>query len=242
MGSLPDPKGFSGFQPKERKLKKETILGHDRLIQEWGRFLKLTWRKQSHAQELEAIAPKSVFESADADSIEEFQAMTRYDPRNRTLVLRIDDPATGEIASYRWRRAKRESGIVKWAVRSGTSPRTISRIIDDESPVFVVEGSHDALTAVLCGISFIGIPSSEYKKFTPFEINLLHRSQVFFIPDPDKAGIECMRVLADQAAKEAGASCRIINLAKVFPEYQGAEKLDFSEWIKHRGINVVKNW
>lgn len=162
MSRLPDPKDFAAhrmeFAKVERYADETESLPLEQVEAEFMRFSPTVPR-----DELTAIVPGWLLESADQADRDLFHSMLRYDERNRTAVTGCYDnqPLNMQIISYKRRRFN--GG--KWITRKGTHPNStlFIRIFTDDQPVIVAEGHRDALAAALLGLDLIMVPTASYR-------------------------------------------------------------------------------
>ena len=193
-----------------------------------------TFSNPAYAKEVLAISPLWLFKQASKESIAEFKKLTTYDFKNKTLVIKIHD-YEGKLISYKRRRYLEG----KWITAKDTHPNNqcLMSIKSDVNHIYIVEGHHDYLTAVLLGIDVLMIPTVNYKKFTGYELAALKNREVILIPDHDftnNKGVECMRNLALQVDEVARAT-KVFNLPKFLEDenisFTGT-KLDLSDVVE----------
>jgi hypothetical protein len=182
-----------------------------------------SFRNPDYKKEALAICPLWVFKQAEPTALKQFQSLTSYDFNNKTLVIRIHD-YQGKLISFKRRRLN----AGKWITAKDTHPnkQCLLSIKSDNNHIYIVEGHHDFLTAVLLDIDVLMIPTVNYKSFNEYEISLLKNRDVIFIPDfkeDDLSGVDAMRNLA----KQIGAVARN---AKVFslPLFLESESISFT--------------
>lgn len=182
-----------------------------------------SFKNPDYKKEVLNICPLWVFKQASPASIKLFKSLTSYDFKNKTLVIKIHN-YDGKLISYKRRRLN--SG--KWVTAKNTHPnkQCLANITSENNHIYIVEGHHDFLTAILLGIDVLMIPTVNYKSFTDYEISLLKNRDVIFIADykkDDFSGVDCMRNLAKQIGS-------IVKNAKVFslPLFLENEHIDFT--------------
>ena len=193
---------------------------------------------QAYAKECLEIVPKWLWEETSATGMQYFWKYTRWDKKNQTMIVVILD-YYGHIISYK--RRKYKNG--KWVTRWNTHPnrQCIMRIDDPTLPVFILEGHHDALSAMLLDFdeeehitfNFIMIPTVGYTTFNDIELKALSGRDVFFLPDLGDKGksIKGMSKLATQVEPLAN-HVRVVNLRGFLSKNNietEADKLDLSE-------------
>jgi len=202
-------------------------------------FMNITYKP--YEKELFSIVPKWCYYQATLDSMKRFRNYITYDKRNDTLIIKIHD-YEGKLISYKRRRFRGN----KWMTAKGTHPNNQCMFsnVDDTKNVYIVEGHHDFLTAVLLGINVFMIPTVNYKNFTEFEVKLLQSRDVVFIPDwkrDDLSGMEAMLRLAMQI-EDMAYSTRLFSLPKFLKDEGIAfsnDKLDLSEVVELWSVDRV---
>ena len=169
------------------------IIDSQALQAEFNRFEKVTLRNNLHKEEVLKVVPHWLIKEADKEDLALFQSIIRYDAYHHTLVAgwyKNSDTAF-DMVTYKHRR----KGEGKWINRIGTHPNSVAfhRIMDN-GKVYVIEGAHDALTAILLGISFIALPTTSYSNVEQFKSLLRDGDEVVYIVE-DKQGFECMKKL-----------------------------------------------
>jgi len=152
-----------------------------------------TFTNPEYKNEALAIAPMYVFQQARPEAIQHFKKVTTYDHKNKTLIAKIFD-YNGVPISYKRRRYQIPGTDTqgKWITKGGTSPNGQCYINVHQtrsSPVYIIEGHHDMLTAILLQgddyepFDFIMVPTENYKEFTEYELCFLVDREVHFILD-----------------------------------------------------------
>jgi hypothetical protein len=202
---------------------------------EFNDFDTLSFSNPAHKAELLAVAPLWVYQAADEESKNEFLSLTRYSNKHKSLVIASLNEM-GQIVSYRIRKGVKS----KWQARTNApaNAHAYARITEDSGkPIYILEGQHDHLTAILLGIDFIAIPSAGYKP-KPEDVELTRGRYLFLIADIDGgAGINAMERYATAADGVARVEC-IIDIRR-FLYSQGienhTEKIDFSDVVELYG-------
>ena len=134
----------------------------------------------------------------------------------------------------------------KWITAKGTHPNNQCLLSNKARTdkdgnlldhIYIVEGHHDFLTAVLLGIDVLMIPTVSYKSFTEYEISVFTGRDVIFIPDwkeDDTSGVDTMVALAKQVedtARNAKIFSLPLFLEKVNIPFEN-DKLDLSEVVE----------
>lgn len=190
-----------------------------------------TFKNPDYAKEALSICPLWVFQQAKPNAIELFKNLTSYDTKNKTLIIKIHD-YQGKLISFKRRRLPNAG---KWITAKGTHPNNQCLLSNKANTdkdgnflnhIYVVEGHHDFLTALLLDIDVLMIPTVSYKSFNEYEVSILKNRDVIFIADfkeDDLSGVDAMRNLA----KQIGAVARN---AKVFslPLFLESENISFS--------------
>lgn len=193
-----------------------------------------TFKNQDYKTEALTIAPAFIWKEASSISIGLFQTFTAYDSINKTLVIKICD-YQGKLISYKRRRYKDQ----KWHSAYGTHPnkQCLLSIMDKTDTVYVVEGMHDYLTAVLMGLNVLAIPTVGYTKFNSTELQTLKDRYVYFVPDLDvnkSIGIDCMLNLETQL-KGVAIDTKVLIIKDVLDAMDisfTGDKLDLSESVE----------
>jgi len=193
-----------------------------------------TFTNPEYKSEMEAICPLWVFKQADKKAIDEFRSITTYDFKNKTLVIKIYNYKS-ELISYK----RRRYNDGKWVTAKDTHPNTqcLVSIKSEHNHIYVVEGHHDFLTAILLGIDVVMIPTVNHKEFTEYELSLMKDREIILIPDYDTKniqGIECMKRLSLQVNK-VSKNTKVFSLKKFLEDeiisFKGG-KLDLSEVVE----------
>ncbi len=222
------------FVPVKRKSLPTEITDerYKEIVKEVCRFDKniQTFADATYRTEALAIAPMWVYKSADNASLKLFREFSTFD--GSTIVIKIRD-YNGRLISFKRRRYNGS----KWVTAARTHPNKQCLLnIRDDSPIYVIEGMHDFLTAVLLGVNVLAIPTVNYKKFTDHEISLLKGKDVYFLPDlkiGDLNGVKAMQRLKEQVQMTA-KNTKMVNLRKFLKEndIEADEKVDLSEAVE----------
>ncbi len=201
-----------------------------------------TFRNTDYQSEVLAIAPLWIWQQTDKENITIFKKFTTYDSKNRTLVIKIHD-YSGNLISFKRRRYKKG----KWITIHSTHPNSqcLASIPDNHKmskvyplpPIYVVEGHHDYLTAILLGINVLMIPTVGYRSYTEYELSLFRNREVYLIPDLKigcTRGIRCMENLENQIKSIAKHSKVIIikDMLDLMDISFNADTLDFSDVVE----------
>lgn len=203
---------------------------------EFNAFDTLSFSNQAHRAELLAIAPLWVYQAADEESRQEFLATAKYSNKHKSLAIASFDDM-GRVASYRIRKGSKS----KWQARANApaNAHIWSRLTEDSNkPLFVLEGSHDALTGVLLGIDFIALPSAGYK-IKSSDLGLLKERNIFLLADIDKneTGLKAMEALA-QMTEPIAKNALIVDIRRFLYAASVAystDKIDFSDAVELYG-------
>lgn len=194
------------------------------LEKEFGGFDRLSFKTLDHRRELEAIAPVWLYKEAAQADLELFLYLARYDAKAKTLVcgcFQNGEDLSFWIVSYKRRRYR--GG--KWMTRKDSHPNNTPfiRVYSDDNPVFIVEGHHDLLTAVLLGLDFVMMPTAAFKDESALLEPCEGRDIIFLVED-NKA-YNAMRGLAEKLS-DVARSIRLKSLG-------GDEdiKVDLSDFI-----------
>lgn len=205
-------------------------------IKSYMEFLdsRLNPNDEFYRDELNSIAPTYLFDEADEESLKEFKRLTTFDYKHSTLVVKIFD-YNGVQISYKRRRFRQG----KWITAGGTHPnkQCYIRDIDRNEKIYIVEGHHDLLSAILLNINFIMIPTSNYKEFNEIEIEHLKDREVVFLPDIEEktnVGLEAMQNLANSIS-DIAKSTKLVNLKELVEFHKNLEirnKMDLSDSLE----------
>jgi len=171
------------------------VIDSEALEREFNSFEELTSKNPAHRLELQALAPAWLFKEADKTDLAYFKSITRYDPYHKTIVVGWykDDGMVHKMVGYKWRR----KGEGKWTNRIGTHVNSVpfGRIYHDSAKVFVLEGGHDAITAILLGVNFVAIPSTSFKDIEALQSLLREGDEIRYLCE-DMQGFKAMQGLA----------------------------------------------
>ena len=172
---------------KEFKPVKKEYLSYRGIETIWNRYKPLSSLNDEKAKEIiNKLIPVEYFLTAGKEDKKAFLKAVRYDHKQDEPVVAAFTP-TGEIFTIRHRRYKTDDTALKWKSlwRSNANKYTQIRIKNDD-PIFIIEGTHDYITALLLGINFIALPSKNYRAFKDEELALLKGKYDFvIIPDLD---------------------------------------------------------
>jgi hypothetical protein len=176
-------KEFKTYQPV-----KDKTLSYRQIQEIWNKYTSLSKISKKKAIEvIEKLIPLDYVKTANMEDKKAFYRAVKYDPKQDEPVVATFTPA-GEILTIRHRRYKVYDRVIKWKSLKNTEANKYCqiRITNDNDPVFIIEGTHDYITALLLGINFIALPSKHYKKFKDEELELLKGKYDFvIIPDLD---------------------------------------------------------
>ena len=208
------------------------------LKKEFDSFEHIDLQNDSHSKELDLMLPRWLIKNANPIDLELFEMMSRYDKKNSTFVVGVFnngfDDLRFELISYKRRRL----GKVKWMTRKGTRPNNMPfvRIYRDDTPIYIVEGHHDMLTAILLGLDFIMIPTAGFKDVNTIKDALLNADVVFIVED--ERAYRCM----------LGLALKIESIAKriTLLELSDKQKYDLSDFAMEKNsiveaINELEN-
>jgi hypothetical protein len=159
-----------------------------RQIQEiWSKYTPLSKISQDKAIEvIEKLIPLDYVKTANIEDKKAFYRAVRYDAKQDEAVIATFTPA-GDILTIRHRRYKVYDRVIKWKSVKHTEANKYCqiRITNNDDPVFIIEGTHDYITALLLGINFIALPSKHYNTFKDEELTLLKGNKYDFVVIPD---------------------------------------------------------
>ncbi len=206
--------------------KSQEDLSLDQIKKEFDNFSRIDINNPVHHEELLKMHPPWLLKQASEMKYKRYLSMNRYDNKNGTFVAGCyeNTPRYCRLVSYK----RRRTSVGKWITRKGTHPNA-SVFIDirpDGSPVFVVEGVHDAATAELLGISFIMIPYAGFRltDSTLLQKEVAEREVVFLVED--EAAHKCMKKVAEHLRKSA---------RKIYLKQLGSNdaKADLSNYVQN---------
>ena len=187
-----------------------------------------------HKSEMLEIAPEWLYKEAKEEDLNDFNNRCRFDKQHKTAMLLCVDGEIERGLRYRKRRKFDEDlndyledvyEDSKWLgyKDSRTNFPYIRLKKDSEDFVIIVEGSHDYLTAILCGYNVIALPSSGYI----LSDELLNNKVCVFIDDDD--GKEFMKPLY-----ESSKCSKIYFNHQSFKEKHKIKKAkDFSDYVSY---------
>ena len=191
--------------------------------QEFNGYEDFNWKDEAHKKAFLDIAPQWLYEESSKVDRARFHNMIRHDPDEDCLVSGCYDEECN-LLSYK----HRCRWGMKWVTRKGTHPNSnlfIRILRTRNTPVYVVEGHRDALTAVLLGLNCIMIPFAGFRLQNPiFLITETNDKELIFIVE-DEAAYRCMKPIAEQLTLSA-KDISIIELGNT------GEKLDLSDYIQ----------
>lgn len=216
---------FKKLKPKTYQISEDYEVNIVNLKNQFDSFERLTFSNLLHREELLSIAPMWLYKEANEDDLELFKSMCKFDPVSKTLVCACFDNSSG--LEYTFKGFKRRRFINgKWVNAKGTKTNDIAyvRVFTDNNPIYVIEGYHDLLVAILLGIDFIAIPNANFKNLSYFdEHNFKDRTFVFICED--KTGYSGMHNIAKYLASKA----MLIDLIQLNNTHNS--KLDLSDFI-----------
>jgi len=243
---LSDDEVSSIPQPAIKPIKEETkqYLSQDEILAVWNKYIPLQTKylsSQKIAEVINKLIPIEYFKTANLEDKKAFLRAVRYDPAQNEPVVATFSPA-GEILTIRHRRYKMYDNIIKWKSLKNTPANkyTQIRITNPADPIFIIEGTHDYVTALLLGINFIALPSKTYKEFKVRELLALKGFQFNFIvlPDLDFNSKEdekynkfiselntSINTLIPQLEPYIKDEIFIMNMRQVFSFFKGIEKV-----------------
>ena len=213
-------------------------------IEKYDSSAKQTFTDKGYKQSALSIAPMWLYKQAQNVDIELFREFTTYDESESSIVLKLHD-YEGKLISYKHRYKQFPDRRVKWCSAPKTHPNKQCMVSIPKSsefhPIYVLEGAHDFLTAVLLGLNVVAIPTIAYRAWTQHELSFFIGRKIVFIPDldPELKGVNCMKILAEQLTD--AKSIKIGNVVKIL-DFAGIRhndpKMDFSDvvdlWTKGR--------
>jgi hypothetical protein len=218
--------------PKPKRAYKEEYLSSDKILKVWNSYKKLDEISEDKAIEVvNRLLPFEYYQTAKKEDKKAFFNAVKYDPRQDEVVVATFTP-TGEILTIRHRRYKIKDTIIKWKSLKNTKANYYSqiRITDPQDPIFIIEGTHDYISALLLDINFIALPSKYYKTFKEEELSIFKGKKFDFvvIPDLDENTIKELQVIYQPiftGLNPFARSFSIWNIRKRFNYFKGIEKV-----------------
>jgi hypothetical protein len=207
----------------------------EQLLKEFNAFERIDLKNSVHKQELQQMFPSWLIEDTTQTDLELLCKIGRYDKNKRTFVVGIFENRGLEtvLISYKHRRV----GDAKWYSRAGTHPNhlPLMRLRNESEVLYIIEGHHDMLTAILLGIDFIMLPTASFKlSHYPQLVQMVRERDVLFLVEDERAH-RCMSALAVAFAEHA-TSIRLRLMG------DGVSKLDLSDYVETcKSIKEVKD-
>lgn len=221
--------GIQSYEPAPVRdyTPKASFMSPDIVMKIWNQQPEITF--DNGKDELLAIAPKYVFDEADKNDISSFHEIVRFEKQSKSLFVLLKDEL-GTPRSLRYRRfAKYNEDLqkdvsIKWYAQPHTQSSFLYTHTKDAKELYlIVEGTHDYLSAILCGYNVIAVPSAKYK--IPDEV--LKNKMCVFIDDDD--GKDFMKETFDNAK-----CSKILFDHKEFKKVNKIkEAKDFSDYLEH---------
>jgi len=163
------------------------IKTHNELVKLWESYEVIDFsfykaNPQRFKELINELLPLEYYRTASDNDRKEFLKRVRYDPQYNNLKIAVYKP-NGEFLTFRYK----NNG--KWYSIKDTEANKYSqiRIIDPSEPIYILEGTHDYINAVLLGINFIAKPTKRYIfKDEELEIFKEHKYTFIWLPDLDK--------------------------------------------------------
>jgi len=214
---------LDGFDTATYSSSSEEDICLKQLQKEFDTFEHIDYSKQRHKKELLAMFPEWLIENANPIDRELFQFMSRYDKKHNTFVAGIFNNSGDDLRFELISSKRRRVGKIKWMTRKGTHPNNMPfvRIYRDDTPIYVVEGHHDMLTAILLGLDFVMLPTAGFRDADIIKNALLDANVVFIVED--ERAYHCMFGLALKIEDIA----RRITLVELSDE----QKYDLSDFV-----------
>lgn len=201
----------------------------------------MTFEKEEHKKELLAIAPEWLYKECAKDDLVFFNNTVRFDAQHQSAFMICIDNKIERGARYRRKRkfdedlmqfSETEYDDAKWIAYTNTRTNfPYIRLKNDGEFVLIVEGSHDYLTAILCGYNVIALPSSGYM----LSQELLNDKICVFLDDDD--GKNFMQPLFEQA----NCSKILFNHSEFKKKHKIKKAKDFSDYVEcFSNLNAFK--
>jgi|GEM_PF-1002341 len=208
---------------------------------EFDGFAAIDHKHPAHLEEIAAVVPLWAYYQAHNADRALFHHLARYDRYRATLAVACyaNKKVEMRFIGYKWRRYHTQDGkTIKWMARKGTRPNkeAFIRIYTDDRPVFVVEGHHDMLTAILLGMDFVMLPTASFRGDIGGILEETRGRRVIFLVE-DEAAYKAMRPLAEEL--DAYDPNREI----VLTQLERGDKCDLSDFIaRFKDIQEAKLW
>ena len=211
------------FNIKEKE--KETLTSEE-IEQRWEKLYPLkTLNKEKFKECISKLILFDYFEKAKSKDKKEFLDRVRYSSFADDIAVKSLTP-DNKILAYKYRRWRNKEGdIIKWMALKGSPANKYSqiRIINPSEPVFIMEGYHDYINAILFDINFIAIPYKHYKNFKNEELQLLKGQKYNFILIQDYDFDEKDKNKLKQKIKDSNKQA--VNLNKVLSVFSKTGKI-----------------
>lgn len=208
-------------------LVKNSYMAQDIIMRIWNDQKEINF--ENGEKELLYIAPRYVFDEASNEDISSFHDIVRLENQTKSLfVLLRDELGIARTLRYRSYKIKadidREERIVKWYAMPGSRSSFLYTHTKDPKELYlIVEGTHDYLSAILCGYNVMAVPSANFK----ISDEILKDKLCVFIDDDD--GKDSMRASFDNAK-----CAKIWFDHKEFKKKNKIKKAkDFSDYLEH---------
>ncbi|BAF70431.1 hypothetical protein [Nitratiruptor sp. SB155-2] len=249
--------GVRNITPQQNYSSIENETPQEELQRYWNSLIHIRELDNKKLKEvIDQIMPYELAVACKEEDKKAFLNVVRYDPYHDSIAVKWMDDEGKQIRTIKHRKKRGFEG--KWIAYKGTRANANAqiRIKDPLEPVFILEGFHDYLTALLVGINFIVVPFKGYRQLTPKEMDHLrqkmhpkHKYDFVFIPDID--GID-ERTHEKKIAKEAIISLMkqleplayLIDIWDIHEKYEytrGHEKVDFSDIFSLAPIEIFKD-
>lgn len=205
----------------------------------WNYQKPLSLDNPNHKKEMLAMSPEWLYLEADKEDLKDFNNRCKFDGQHQTAMMLCVDDKIERGLRYRKRLKYDEDRHefmdeyedAKWLGYYGTRTNFPYTRVKEADFVIIVEGSHDYLTAILCGYSVIALPSSGYD----LSDELIKDKVCVFLDDDD--GKEFMKPLYEKA-----------KCAKIYFNHESFKKKhkikkakDFSDYVAHfSSLNAFK--
>jgi len=240
----------NGEAPIKRKLpatkpeEPPRSLSLDEVRREYEGFEPFDSGDPDHLRAYEGLFPSFLYEGAHPVDRTRFSEAFRFDRKRGHIVAGCFDEA-GRLISY-----KRRAG--GWRVRKGTHPNGslwIRSLRTRPGPLHIVEGTSDALAALLLGLNYAALPTASYRPKDE-GIAALWNAVIETTPPrfvrmwaEDDRGEEAMERVAERLGAFAEAQgVEIEGEISNYPGFHG-KKLDLRALIlRGKNIEEVKRW
>jgi hypothetical protein len=228
------------------ELKNKETLTEEEIEKRWLKLYPLnTLGDKKMKEAVSKLVPYEYFINATDEYKNRFLERVKYSSYADDVAVKALKP-DGKMLAYKYRRWKTPEGeTIKWKALKGTPANKYAQfyINNPLEPVFIVEGYHDYINAVLTGINFIAVPTKHYS-FKEDELILLKNRKFDFVLIQDydfdeKDKIKEMKKREDSLAQENKIKSFLVPYTKTFTTWRNIRNV-FKKEVKE--INKLKDF